>query len=94
MVVRKIDVEKKRVFVPTPMTQESYFYLPVAMAPAVQSTAVPTPVVSSPNMAANENEDFIPHAQPEPVAADEGEQQQPPGPEILVALAPTKATKN
>ena len=93
MVVRKIDLEKKRVFVPTPMTQEPYFFLPVAVAPVVQSTAVPT-VVSSPNVAANENEDFIPHAQPEPVAADEGEQQQPPGPEILVALAPTKATKN
>ena len=75
MVARKNDLEKKRVFVPTPMTQESYFYLPVAVAPAVQSTAVPTPVVSSPNMAANENEDFIPHAQPEPVVADEGEQQ-------------------
>ena len=75
MVARKIDLEEKRVFVPTPMTQEPYFCLPVAVAPAVQSTVVPTPVVSSPNMAANENEDFIPHAQPEPIVADEGEQQ-------------------
>ena len=56
------------------MTQEPYFCLPMAVAPAVQSTAVPTLVVSSPNVAANENEDSIPHAQPEPVAADEGEQ--------------------
>jgi len=54
---------------------------------------VPTPVVSSPNVAANENEDSIPHAQPEPVAADEGEQQQPPGPEIPVAMAPHKGHK-
>ena len=74
MVVRKIDLEKKRVFVPTPMTQEPYFCLLVTVAPAVQRTAVPTPVVRSPNVAANENEDSIPHAQPEPVAADEGEQ--------------------
>ena len=74
MVARKIDLEEKREFVPTPMTQEPYFCLPVVVAPAVQSTTVPTPVVSSPNMAANENEDSNPHAQPEPVAADEGEQ--------------------
>ena len=87
MVARKIDLEEKRVFVSTPMTQEPYFCLPVAVAPAVQRTAVPTPVVSSPNVAANENEDFIPHAQPEPVVADEGEQQQPPVPEIPVAVA-------
>ena len=74
MVARKIDLEEKRVFIPTPMTQEPYFCLPVAAAPVVQRTAVPIPVVSSPNVAANENEDSIPHAQPEPVAADEGEQ--------------------
>jgi len=62
----------------------------VVVAPTVQRTTVPTPVVSSPNVAANENEDSIPHAQPEPVAADEGEQQQPPGPEIPVAMAPQR----
>jgi len=90
MVARKIDLEEKRVFISTPMTQELYFCLPVAVAPAVQNTAVPTPVVSSPNMAANENEDSIPHAHPEPVAADEGEQQQPPRPEIPVAVAPQR----
>ena len=88
MVARKIDLEEKRVFVPTPMTQEPYFCLPMAVAPAVQRTAVPTPVVTSPNVAVNENEDSIPHAQPETVAADEGEQQQPPVPEIPVAVAP------
>ena len=54
MVARKINLEEKRVFVPTPMTQEPYFCLPMAVAPAVQRTAVPTPVVSSPNVAANE----------------------------------------
>jgi len=90
MVARKIDLEEKRVFVPTPMTQEPYFCLPVAVAPAVQSTVVPTPIVSSPNMAANENEDSIPHAQPESVAADEGKQQQPPVSEIPDAVAPQR----
>ena len=90
MLAKKIDLEEKRVFLPTPMTQEPYFCLPVAVAPAVQRTAVPTPVVSSPNVAANENKDSIRHAQPEPVAADEGEQQQPPGPEIPVAVAPQR----
>ena len=90
MIARKIDLEEKRVFVPTPMTQEPYLCLPMAVAPAVQRTAVPTPVVSSPNVAANENEDSIPHAHPESVAADEGEQQQPLGPEIPVAVAPQR----
>jgi len=33
MVARKIDLEEKRVFVPTPMTQEPYFSLPVIVAP-------------------------------------------------------------
>ena len=90
MVARKIDLEEKRVVAPTPMTQEPYFCLPVAVTPAVHSTAVPTLVVSSPNVAANENEDFIARAQPEPVAVDEGEQQQPPVPEIPVAGAPQR----
>ena len=62
----------------------------MAVTPAVQSTAVPTLVVSSPNVAANENEDSIPHAQPEPVASDKGEQQQSPVPEIPVAVAPQR----
>ena len=90
MVARKINLEEKRVFVPTSMTQKPYFCLPVAVAPVVQRTAVPTPVVSSPNVAVNENEDSIPHAQAEPIAADEGEQQQPPVPEIPVAVAPSR----
>ena len=33
MVARKIDLEEKRVFVPTPMTQEPYFSLPIVVAP-------------------------------------------------------------
>jgi len=88
MITRKIDLEEKRVFVPTLMTQEPYFSLPVVAAPIEQKTAVPTSVVSSPDVAANENEDPVPHDQIVPVAKDEGEQQQPPVQEIPVAVAP------
>jgi hypothetical protein len=74
MVARKINLEEKRVFIPTPMTQEPYFSLPVVVAPIAQETAMPTPVVSSPNVAANGNEDYVPQDQTEPVTMDEGEQ--------------------
>ena len=88
MVARKIDLEEKRVFVPTPMSQEPYFSLLVVAAPIEKETTVPTPIVSSPDVAANENENPVPHDQIEPVAMDEGEQQQPPVQEIPVAVAP------
>jgi hypothetical protein len=42
-VARKIDLEEKRVFVPTPMIQDPFFVLPVAASPTVSA-----PVVSSP----------------------------------------------
>ena len=90
---RKIDLEEKRVFVPTLMTQEPYFSLPVVAAPIEQETAVPTLVVSSPDVAENENEEHVPHDQIEPdqiepAAMDEGEPQQPPVQEIPVPVAP------
>ena len=90
MVARKIDLEEKRVFVPTPMTQKPYFSLPMVAAPIEQETAVPTPVVSSPDVATNGNEDPVPQDQIEPVAMDEGEQQQPSEQEIPVAVAPSR----
>jgi hypothetical protein len=48
MVAREISLEEKRIHVPTPMVEEPFFTLPVAVSPTVQDTAVPTPVVSSP----------------------------------------------
>ena len=48
MVVREINLEEKRVHVPTLMVQEPFFTLPVVVAPTVQDTVVTTPVVSSP----------------------------------------------
>ena len=87
MAARKIDLEEKRVFVPTLMTQEPYFSLPVVAAPTEQETAVPTPVASSPDVAENENEDPIPRDQIEPAAMVEREPQQPPVQEISVSVA-------
>ena len=51
------------------MTQEPYFSLPVVAAPIEQETAVPTSVVSSPDMATNGNEEPVP-VQEMPVAVD------------------------
>jgi len=63
MVARKIDLEEKRVYVPTPMIQEPYFSLPVVVAPIEQETAVPPLVVGSPSLALNGNEDPVPQDQ-------------------------------
>jgi hypothetical protein len=77
MVARKIDLEEKRVYVPTPMIQEPFFKLPVLVAPTVRDTVVPTPVVSSPIVTVNDDEKPIPQDPIETDAIDEGEQQQP-----------------
>ena len=45
MVARKIDLEEKRVFEPTPMIQEPFFMLHVAATPTVQDAVVPAPVL-------------------------------------------------
>ena len=45
MVAREIDLEKKRVYVPTPMIHEPMFSLPAVAAPTVQDTMMSTPVV-------------------------------------------------
>jgi hypothetical protein len=57
------------------MTQEPYFSLPIVVASIAQKTAVPTLVVSSPDMAANGNEEPVPQDPIGPVATDEVEQQ-------------------
>ena len=77
MVPREIDLEEKRVYAPTPMIQEPFFSVPVVAAPAVHDTVVPTPVVSSLVVAINENEELVLQDSLEPVAANEGEEQQP-----------------
>jgi hypothetical protein len=59
MVAQEINLEEKRVYVPTPMVEEPYFSLPVAAAPTVQDTEVTTPVVSSPMETVNKNEEHV-----------------------------------
>jgi hypothetical protein len=58
-VARNIDLEEKRVCVPTPMTQEPFFELPVLVAPTVRDTVVPTPVVNSPVVTVNNDEEPV-----------------------------------
>ena len=72
------------------MTQEPYFSLPVVATPIEQETAVPTPVVSSPDVAANGNEEPVSQDPIELVATDEGEQQQPLVQEMPVAVDPSR----
>ena len=59
MVGRQINLEEKRVYVPTPMVQEPFFSLPVAATPIVQDTIVTAPVVSSPVVTINEHEEPV-----------------------------------
>jgi hypothetical protein len=47
MIAREINLEEKRVHVPTPMVQEPFFMLSIVAAPTVQDIVVTTPVVSS-----------------------------------------------
>jgi hypothetical protein len=77
MVARKIDLEEKRVCVPTPMIQEPLFELPILIAPTVRDTVVPTPVVSSPMVTVNDDEIRVPQDPIEIDATDEEGQQQP-----------------
>jgi hypothetical protein len=75
MVAREIILEEKRVCVPTPMIQEPFFELPVLVAPTVRDTVVPTPVISSPVVTVNDDEEHVPLDPIETDATDEGEQQ-------------------
>ena len=59
MVPREIDLEEKRVYAPTLMIQEPFFSIPVVAAPTMHDTVVPAPVVSSPVVAINENEEPV-----------------------------------
>ena len=77
MVAREIDLEEKRVCVPTPMIQEPFFSLPVAIAPAIPNIVVPTPIVSCPAVATNDNMEPVLQDSTKPIATDEWKPQQP-----------------
>jgi hypothetical protein len=74
---RKIDHEEKRVCTPNPVIQESFFPLPAVSALPVQVTAMPTAVVAPSVVTMNEEVEPIHQAPDEPIATQEGEQQQP-----------------
>ena len=89
MVAREIDLEEKRVCVPTPMIEEPFFSLPVAAAltitdivipapaatPIIPDIVMPTPVVSSPAVETNDNGEPVLQDPTESIATDEGEPQ-------------------
>jgi hypothetical protein len=81
-IVKKIDLEEKRVYTPNPVIQKPFFLLPAVNAPPVQVTvmptpavaAMPTPAVAPPVVTMNEDVEAIHQAPEEPVATQEGEQ--------------------
>ena len=77
MVAREIDLKEKRVYAPTPMIYEPFFSLPVVAAPTVQDTVVPAPIVIPPVATMNDDEEPVLQDPVEPIATNEGEQQQP-----------------
>jgi hypothetical protein len=59
MVAWEINFEEKRVYIPTPIVQEPFFSLPVAVALTIQDTIVIAPIVSSPVVTINEYEKLV-----------------------------------
>jgi hypothetical protein len=74
MVAREINLEEKRVHMPTPMVQKPFFTLLVVAAPTVQDTIVTAPVVSSPVATMNEHEEHVLQDPIEPSVTHEEEQ--------------------
>jgi hypothetical protein len=93
MVAREIDLEEKRVCVPTSMIPKLFFELPVLVAPIVQDTAVPTPVVSSPVVTMNDDEEPVPEDPIETDATNEGEKQQPQTEDVPNVEAPRRSQR-
>lgn len=75
MVAREVDLEEKRVYVPTPMIQEPFFSLPAVATPTVPDIVVPAPVIIPPVTTINENEEPVFQDPTETVVTHEGEQQ-------------------
>jgi hypothetical protein len=97
MVPREIQLEEKRVYVPTPMVAEPFFLIPAAITPIVQGNVVvepvidspvtmtATPIVGSPMAEINEEEETI--------ANHEEEQQQPPIQDVPQNEPPRRSQK-
>jgi hypothetical protein len=72
MVAQEINLEEKRVCVPTPMIQELFFSLPAVAAPTMQDIVVPISIVIPPMATMNEDEEHVLQDPIEPVATHEG----------------------
>jgi hypothetical protein len=57
MVSWDISLEEKWVYVPTPMIQEPYFSMPANVTPIVHDNVIATPVVTSPMVEIDEEEE-------------------------------------
>ena len=93
MVAREIDLEVKRVYLPTPIIHEPIFSLPAVAAPTVLGTVVPAPVVIPPVATMNENEEPVLQDPIEPIATHEGEQQQPQTEDVPNMEAPKRSQR-
>ena len=84
MVAREIDLQEKRVCVPTPMIEEPFFSLLVAAAPTIPDIVVPapaaaltipdivmpTPIVSCPAVTINDDREPVLQDPTEPITTD------------------------
>jgi hypothetical protein len=77
-VVRKVDLEEKRVCAPNPMIQEPYFSLRVVPAPTAPEVVVQAPVVTPPVATISEDLEPVPQDPIESTVAHEDETPQPP----------------
>jgi hypothetical protein len=93
VVAREIDLEEKRVCVPTPMIQEPFFSLPAVAASKMKNIVVPTPVVIPPVVTMNEDEKPVLQDPIELVATHEGEQQQPQAKDVPNVEAPRRSQR-
>ena len=72
MVAQEIDLEEKRVYVPTLMIHEPFFSLPAVAAPTLQDTVVLAAVVIPPVATMNDDEEPVLQDPVEPIATHEG----------------------
>jgi hypothetical protein len=77
-VVRKIDLEEKRVCAPNPMIQEPYFSVPVVPTSTVPEVVVQAPVATPPVPTMGEDPKPVLQDPIESTVAHEDEMQQPP----------------
>ena len=93
MTAQEIDLKEKRVYAPTPMIHEPFFSLPAIAAPTVQNTVVPSPVVIPPVATMNDDDEPVLQDPIEPIATNEGEQQQPQTEDVPNVEAPIRSQR-